>query len=231
VGPVLEMLHPVEVYDGRTMDSEEPRRIERRLQLGQSRAQHGATRPGMDPDGRAHCLDPVDRADVQERGPACGLQREPGAMAGDHLADLVEHAPRLRCPNGLLGPRQRLTKPGVGERLQEVVHRAELEGADRVRIVRRDKHHQRDMPLGHRLEHLEPVHARHLHIKEQEIGPGLQDEPGRGRTGGLAHQFDLRVGLEQASEGPARHRLVVHHQRADPGRLSLWHPASIATES
>ena len=55
------------------------------------------------------------------------------------------------------------------DRLQQVIERAHLEGPQRVLIVRGDEDDHRHLLRPDRLQHLEPVGARHLDVQEDEI--------------------------------------------------------------
>ena len=62
---------------------------------------------------------------------------------------------------------------------------------------------------------LEPVHDRHPHVHEHDVGrqvPGLGHRVGA--VGGLAHDLQARLGGEHRGETLAHHRLVVRDQAA-----------------
>ena len=90
-------------------------------------------------------------------------QQPPAEVAGLVAFDLLARA------------LQRLAEPLAVERLQQVVERAHLERPQRVLIVRGDEDHERHALAADRLDHLEPVHLRHLDVEEHQIRRVIHD--------------------------------------------------------
>ena len=105
------------------------------------------------------------------------------------------------------------------ERLQQVVERLDLEGAQRVLIVGGHEHDRRHALGADRLNHLEAVELRHVHVEEHEIGRlGEDGLDGFDAVPGFADHLDVRFRTEQRFHPLARERLVVDDERADgPG--------------
>ena len=103
-----------------------------------------------------------------------------------------------------------------------------------------------------RVDHVEPVGARHLDVEEHQVGVERHDRLGAGRAvAGLADDLEARLLLQQRSEPLARERLVVDHQDSGlrcahvhvrsqatrkaavgpPAAVTRWKGISIRTES
>ena len=91
-----------------------------------------------------------------------------------------------------------------------------LEGAQCVFVVGRDEDDRRLAVRAERPCELEAIQLGHLDVKKQQVGGDLLD--GRNRLGAvraLADDFDIRLLAQEGEDMRARHRLVVHHQRAN----------------
>jgi hypothetical protein len=107
------------------------------------------------------------------------------------------------------------------ERLHEVVDRLHLEGLDRELVVRGHEHDGGHRLRAHGLDHLEPRHAGHLHVEEDEVGVQRAYGLHRLRTAGrLAHHVDSGGLAQVRAHLPPRRRLVVDDEdpRAHAGR-------------
>ena len=76
--------------------------------------------------------------------------------------------------------RERLLEALVVEGLHEVVDGGEVEGLERVLVVRGDEHRGRHVVGADGADDVEPRHAGHLHIEEHEVGLQRADGVDRG---------------------------------------------------
>src|SRR5205823_2729433 len=114
------------------------------------------------------------------------------------------------------GPEARLV-----EGLQEVVDRAHLEGFQRVLIVGRDEHDEREGLPVERARQREPRHRVHLDVEEQHVRRARTDRlEGGARIAVLADDRQVRLALAALANRAPRNRLVVDdhhlHQAAAP---------------
>ena len=113
----------------------------------------------------------------------CGPPRGARSTASTSSPGAAAATARAHPSHGFLDARPR-------ERLQQIVDRLHLEGADRVLVVGGREHDVRRRPR-ERLQHLEAVHARHLHVEEDEVGLPLLDHLQRlDAVGRLADHLD-----------------------------------------
>ncbi len=125
----------------------------------------------------------------------------------------------------LPGARDRLLEPIAVERLEQIVERVNVEGAQRVRVVGGDEDHERHARRADGLDDVEPAVARHLHVEEDEIGLQFLDRGNRRHAIG-ALRDDVHAGFagEQRSQPLARERLVIRDENT-----SAWRCVSHAT--
>ena len=102
------------------------------------------------------------------------------------------------------------------ERLQQVIERVNLEGPQGVLVVSRHEDHGRHPVRPERIRQLEPGHARHLDVEEEQIRRGVAE----GRDGlrairVFAHHLDVLLLAEERQDARPRHRLIVDDDRAD----------------
>ncbi len=111
---------------------------------------------------------------------------------------------------------ERAAKAVVAERLQEIVHRVDLEGAQRVLVVGRDEDHHRHPVHANGLDNPEAVELRHLQVEEDQVRSDASHRVHRGAAvRALPHQLDVALVAEQGHQPLAGQGLVVDHQRAD----------------
>ena len=134
---------------------------------------------------------------------AVGLPR-PGAR---------RRRPIARHP--LLGARERGGDAHVVERLEQVVDRVDLEGAHGVGVVGGHEHGGRQRLGAQRLQHLEAVDLRHLHVEEHQLDPRALDQRRGVDADAVADHGDLGIGLQDGPQRRAGERLVVDDRRAD----------------
>src|SRR5262245_20531673 len=72
---------------------------------------------------------------------------------------------------------------------------------------------------GDLLEHLHAVGVRHRHVEQQDVGLVLERQRDRFlAVAGLAHDDEVRLGVEQAADRVAEHLVVIGENNANP----LW---------
>ena len=107
------------------------------------------------------------------------------------------------------GPRETLRL----HRLEQIIEGVDLEGPDRVPVVRGHKNRAGRIFKG--VEQLEAAAAGHLDVEEQQLGPEFRD----GREGGglvrrLAHELQIRADLDETPQVLAREALVIDDHAA-----------------
>jgi len=130
-----------------------------------------------------------------------------GARGGFYRADQVVGRVVQELPEAELGFGDDRDRAG-GERCHRGL---------RAFLRQRRANDDRRGPLMHDLlEKSDPVHARHLDIEHDHVGPlafhPLHGEKGVGRG---ADHFDAGIGIEQAGQYLAHHCRVVHHHDFD----------------
>ena len=112
------------------------------------------------------------------------------------------------------------------ERLQQVIDRLHLEGTDRILVVSGGEDDVRRR-RAERLQDLEAVHARHLHVEKYEIRSPLGDQLNRFHAvRRIADHVDVAELGEEPAQAVARELLVVDHERAN---ARLGHHAVAST--
>ena len=123
-------------------------------------------------------------------------------------------------PRSERGPRDGAPEPIAIDRLQQVVHRLHVKGANGVIVVCGDEHHE-----GHRRgvqcpQHLESVTSGHADIEEEQIrataryrGDRFTPRPA------FADNLHTRILLEQATDTLASKPFIIHDHRAEGARL------------
>ncbi len=107
---------------------------------------------------------------------------------------------------------------GAVKRLQKIVHSVDLKGADGVSVVGggEDDLGKRRSIVDKPFEHPEAVQARHLHIKEDDVGSmGLNQVDGFNAVRPKTHDLDVCGSLDQVLELLAGERLVVDDEDAE----------------
>ena len=93
-------------------------------------------------------------------------------------------------------------------RLQQIIDRAVLEGADRVLVVRGDEDHMG--PAGQRPGRLDAVHPRHADIEKDDIGSqALHDGYRLAAVAGLTHDQELGPRFLQAVDDLLAHQAFI----------------------
>jgi hypothetical protein len=108
-------------------------------------------------------------------------------------------------------PRQGLAEALLIEGLQEVVHRADLEGLERVGIVSRDEHDRRELIRRERPRQINTVQRVHLNVEKQQLRPLRAHGGERGGTvAELAHHVEIALGRAEFPQRAPPGQLVVH---------------------
>ena len=104
----------------------------------------------------------------------------------------------------------------------------DVEGLQRVLVVGGDEdYHRRNLAI-EGLQHTEPVHDRHLHVQEEQIGTVGTDRRHRfAAVAGLGDHLDVGLLREQGPDPLACERLVVH----DAGSYGCHAESPAATTS
>ena len=112
------------------------------------------------------------------------------------------------------GAARRLVEPLIDHWLEHVVHRLDLERANRVLVVRGDENDQWLMGRRRLAQRLEAAQPRHLNVEKHQVGFVLGDRRHRRAAAGrLTDNLDVGVRGEQRTHPAARKRLVVDDER------------------
>ena len=107
-------------------------------------------------------------------------------------------------------PPQGLLEALVVKRLHHIVDGGQFEGLERVPVVRRDEDCRRHLGRTHCADDIQSVHAGHLHVEEDEIGPERADRPHRRRAVRRGpRDLDRRVTGHEVLDTLAAQRLIV----------------------
>ncbi len=215
------LAHAVEVHDGRAMDARESSRVQATRQLGEGFAQEQGARAEMQLDVVSGGADPIHLLDLEEDHAIAvgdGEATQPGGGLGSALEERIELSGRVPCvPNRELVPRafERDVQTGFAHRLQEVVDRVRLEGADRVVIEGGDEDDARQVHRRDSIDHRESVSLRHLDVEEEKVGPLAQDSLDRLESGRrFSDHLDIGSLRESDAHAFAREGLVVGQEDA-----------------
>src|SRR6266699_172587 len=199
-------------------------------------------------------LDHLDLRYVQHVHAAAGLGQDPRLSLGAYpraVLELLDERRERAVPIAgtvrivtAAHTRKRGPEARLVEGLQEVVDRAHLEGLQRVLIVGRDEHDEREGLSVERARQREPRHRVHLDVEEQHVRRARTDRlEGGARIAVLADDRQVRLALAALANRAPRDRLVVDdhhlHQAAAPpsGRAAPSGPSrssgmrSCATDS
>jgi hypothetical protein len=111
---------------------------------------------------------------------------------------------------------QRFHQPLAADRLDQVIHRARLEGGERVLVVRGAEHHRgRGIETAQVMRGFESVEQRHRDVEQHHVGAfGIGDLAGFAAIGGFADDFVPADVVEQVAQALARQRFVIGDQDA-----------------
>ena len=178
-------------------------------------------------------LDPAEGVRLAE--PEVLLEDRLGPL--DRLAGLqaLLEVGDLRLQGGDLGEPadrhlDRRREVGLGERLDEVRHRAGVPGPlDQVALRERRQHHHRGDPLGRDpLGGGDAVQDGHLHVQDDQVGPlALGQLDGLLPVGGLPHDVVPLVD-QHLREVHADQRLVLGDDDSRPPLRLLAHPVRLS---
>src|SRR5262249_36595224 len=101
----------------------------------------------------------------------------------------------------------------VIKRLQQVIERVYVKRLQRILIERGDENDRLDLFWSNALEHVEPIHLRHLDVEKDQIRRERVDGFDRfASIATLVENLDLRIFFEQQAQIASRQRLVVDDQ-------------------
>src|SRR5437016_3271889 len=218
--PGDDLLHVREVDEVRLVGAEEERGVEPLLELAQRVVGHEGALGGVRVDQAVLDPEPEHVRDRHDQDALPAVHRDLAHVDFALLLQPFEHAlpvggAVVRGAEARAHAAHRLFDAPAAERLQEVVHRAHLEGADRVLVVGGGEDDVRG-GLAQRLQHLEAAHARHLDVKEDEVRALLLDQlEGLHAVDRLAEQAHVVQPGEEADQAVACQLLVVDDEDAD----------------
>src|SRR6266496_2207711 len=112
---------------------------------------------------------------------------------------------------------KRLFKSAAIEGLHKVVNCGYLKGSQRVLIVGGHEDHERHPGGRYRFQNIEAVNLRHLYIQKNEGWiMGTDRSHCLASVCAVAEDLDFGIVREHSPDLPARQRLVVDYQRANP---------------
>ena len=199
------------------MDAQELPGVQPGLQAGQGLLLQVLPSAGLEQHIVVLGLDVVDAGQGDHGHPGAVLDQQP--FLEPPLPGGGRQGRRIRPSRGSaaaeLGLGQGRLEALGAERLEQVVRRVHLEGAQGVPVVGGDEHHGRARIQ--QLQHLEAVQPGHLDIQEQQVRRLL-----RGRPDGLeaipagGQHLDLRMAGQVLQEQGAGQVLVVRQQGGEP---------------
>src|SRR5215471_16860183 len=193
------------------MNTNEPRRLQPRLQRVHRLPQETGLTTGVQTNVVLGGFDPVHLLYGDEASPAAAADHETRRRRSSF--DQVHQRWLWRG----FGTSKSASKPLVGERLQEVIERIDLERLDGELIVGGDKDHARRFLGAEGAKHFEAIHLGHLNIeKDQAWGLGADGGDGRQAIRALADNFDFRVGGQQANQPATAYPFVVDDEYRQP---------------
>lgn len=211
-----DLFHAAEIHNRRAAQAQEMRGRQLSLQQAERLALDVILRSSVKDDVVPRGLRPVDFLDRDINDPFSDADADPARARGQQVAQR-----RLAAGAGLraeLGAHalQRLAQPGARGRLQEVIERAGVKGAQGMLVVGRDENDGRQLLRPQGVEHVEPVHPRHLDVQEYQVRLVFADGGHRRRAvPAFAGYLYIRLGREQRAETLAPERLVIHQECAD----------------
>jgi hypothetical protein len=135
-----------------------------------------------------------------QEGGELGIRAGPGLPAArDLVAGLLQGLPESLLLVGF----------------QQIIHRADFEGANGVLIVGSSENDGGRSAIFQGFQHFESCESRHLHIQEEQIRPVLFDRfECSNAIGGFRHDLDIEFLGQEHSNTLARERFVIGYDRA-----------------
>src|SRR6516225_1605421 len=227
----LDRLQVRQADDERAVHAQEAGGVELLLDLGDALRLEVALAVGVDGEVVALGLDALDLLDrdhvhLLAVADQDALQRR--AAAGDQRVDaLPGRRRRARARVQRAGAREGVVEARLRERLEQVVHRVQLEGLDRVLVVGGGEDYAR--AAAGQLQHLQAGQARHLDVHEHEVGVQRADLlDGIEAVLAFADDLDVRMPPQVFADQVARQVLVVDDQRAQAGCCRCHAPVSFS---
>src|SRR5579885_1204652 len=218
----MKLLDALDVDDGGALNTQEPGRVESRLQPAHRPADEVRRPPGVYANINVLGLYPVYLVNAEKEDAPRRFNDDALQIPSARLEVLQQgrqasvEVVTARLGDLGLGALKRLLKPLLTERLQQVIQRVHLEGFERIFVVGGDEDdggHQLGADLGY---HVEARHLRHLHVEKNQIRLMFGNRLDRLLpVGALADDGDVGITLKQHPHPVARQRLVVNYQRPD----------------
>ena len=198
----MHVQHGVEPHDSRAIHAKELRRVEPLLERADRRADSERGLAAEDAHVVAFGLDAVDAVGRKEHGAAVlddeqprkkrawnPIGCDPGARTrGQPIADAVAGA----LASAFAGPVENALESRGRVRLEEVVHRAHIERAERVLLVGGDEDDVRRLVGPDGVEDAEAIQARHPDVQEHDVRrEALDHRDGFAPGGGLTYDLDI----------------------------------------
>ena len=168
----------------------------------------------------------LDEPDVRARD----QRRRARQLDGHDLVGRREGGGRRRAPGE--HPGQGQVEPFRPQRLEQVVHRADLVRVDRlVVVVGHERHRRRGRQRRDDAGQLHARHVRHADVGEHRVrrGIGMQEPERDGRVGGREHRGDAGMLAQQLGQRRQRGLLVVDGHNDDAARTAFVRSVHIAT--
>src|SRR5215467_1745319 len=102
------------------------------------------------------------------------------------------------------------------KRLEQIIQRVSLKGADCVLVIGGGKNDERQPLAGKFLQQLEAIHLWHLNIEEEQVRPlTLNFSQGLNCAGAFTYEFEQRLVVRQVADALACQRLIVYNEGAN----------------
>ena len=218
----FEPLHALKVHDARSMHAAEQVRIQILLQFGHASAQQMSFCSNVQASVVIGGFDPIDLGSLQEANFSSAPDYDALEARGSKGLTI------LNRPDSLLRPVEGQFKPGVVERLEQIVECSRFESPQRILVVGSHENSCARQILSQHFQHVEAIAFRHLHVEKQQIRPqspdcfhGLRARPA------LRHNFNLWIAAREHEEIAARQRFIIDDNGA---YLSCAQPVAPAAQ-
>ena len=115
------------------------------------------------------------------------------------------------------------------DRLEQIVHRATFVALEDIFLFFGDRRNENDrnvaglLVLAHEFCHFEPIHLRHLHIKQNQREIVLQGE-GQGLIARLGHDQITAISIQDRFQRDQVFPVIIHNQNVLSHRLTTLQP-------
>src|SRR5215469_16843820 len=163
--------------------------------------------------------DPVDVFRQNHLNSRAGPHQKPRNIFPGALSQQAQNSFRhsefgVRILN-LSCPFDRSGEAFIIQRLEEIVQSMDFERTQGVFLVSREENDQRQILAWEGSKNFKAIHARHLHVKKDDIGGMLENVFDSGRAiAAFADDLYIRKIAQADSDAAASQGFVVHNQRA-----------------